>query len=271
MSAARRARVQAERRMGRLVLPTPAGRTVLGLRLDGGVPGWQLRRAGRTFLAPPADVWGRQTLVLGETGSGKTVTALAGAAELLRVGWDVHWIDGKADPDTRRAFLAAAAAAGVTAKDGAAEPIDGWRGGPEAVVNRLLATQEFTEPYYEGLARNVLRAAVGDDAPRSLADLLDRTDKKVLVRAARGDRRTADLLHKLPDKEIDGVRFRYEGIAWAIGTMLDGNWSYEDTRASYIPVGRPENRSQAAEVGAFLLEDCSTGPLLESLRTAEPS
>lgn len=255
VSAARRARVQAGRLMGRLVMPAPADRTVLGLRLDGGVPGWQLRRAGRTFVAPPPEVWGRQTLVLGETGSGKTVTTLAVAAELLRIGWDVHWIDGKADPDTRRAFLAAAAAAGVTARDGAAEPIDGWRGGPDAVVNRLLATQEFTEPYYEGLARNVLRAAVGDDPPRSLAELLDRIDKKVLVRAARGDRRTGELLHKLPDKEIDGVRFRYEGIAWAIGTMLDGNWSYEDVRASYIPVGRPENRTQAAEVGAFLMED----------------
>jgi hypothetical protein len=30
---------------------------------------------------------------------------------------------------------------------------------------------------------------------------------------------------------------------------------YEDTRAAYVPVGRPENRHQAAEVGAFLLED----------------
>jgi hypothetical protein len=36
---------------------------------------------------------------------------------------------------------------------------------------------------------------------------------------------------------------------------LDGRWSYEDSRAAYVPVGRPENRHQAAEVGAFLLED----------------
>jgi len=51
------------------------------------------------------------------------------------------------------------------------------------------------------------------------------------------------------------VRARYDGIAWAVGTALDGGWSYEDTRAAYVPVGRPENRHQAAEVGAFLLED----------------
>jgi type IV secretory pathway TraG/TraD family ATPase VirD4 len=40
-----------------------------------------------------------------------------------------------------------------------------------------------------------------------------------------------------------------------VGATLDGTWSYEDTRAAYVPVGRPENRHQAVEVGAFLLED----------------
>lgn len=255
VSATRRARVQAERRMRTLVPPTPPDRTVLGLRLDGGIRGWQLHRRGGTLVAPPAEVCGRQALILGETGSGKTVTALTLAAELLRIGWNVHWIDGKADRDTRHAFLAAAAAAGIDARDGGAEPIDGWRGGPEAIVNRLLVTQDYSEKYYEGIARTVLRGAVGDDPPHSLAELVDRAEKKVLARALRNDRRAAELVHKLPDREIDGVRFRYEGIAWAIGTMLDGDWPYEDTHASYVPVGRPENRHQAAEVGAFLLED----------------
>ena len=51
------------------------------------------------------------------------------------------------------------------------------------------------------------------------------------------------------------MRARYDGIAWAVGESLDGGWSYEDTHAAYVPVGRPENRHQAAEVGAFLLED----------------
>ncbi len=46
----------------------------------------------------------------------------------------------------------------------------------------------------------------------------------------------------------------------SITTIFPPGWSsrrrsYEDTRAAYVPVGRPENRHQAAEVGAFLLED----------------
>jgi hypothetical protein len=256
LSAARRSRAQAQRTVGRTgAWPEPDGRTVLGVPLSGAVTNWRLPSWRRPVVAAPLDAWRRQTLILGETGSGKTVTALTLAGEALRGSWDVYWIDGKADPDTAKQFIRLARAAGVEARDGTSDPLDGWRGEPEAIINRLLATQAFTEPYYEGIARTVLRHAVADRPPQSFSDLVARLDKRALQRSARDDPEALEAIRALPDKDVAGVRARYDGVAWAVGTTLDGTWSYEDCRAAYVPVGRPENRHQAAEVGAFLLED----------------
>ena len=101
----------------------------------------------------------------------------------------------------------------------------------------------------------MLRHAVGNRPPGSFEELVARLDKRALQRAARDDAEAIEAIRVLPDEDVAGVRARYAGIAWAVGTTLDGAWSYEDTRVAYVPVGRPENRHQAAEVGAFLLED----------------
>jgi hypothetical protein len=255
LSQERRTRTQAQRTVGRAAWPTPDGRAVLGLPLGGNISNWRTTRRRRSVIAAPLDAWRRQALIVGETGSGKTVTALTLAGEALRGGWDVYWIDGKADQTTARQFLASARAAGIDPRDGSHEPLDGWRGDPKAIINRLLATQACTEPYYEGVARTVLRHAVGNRPPRSFDELVARLDKRALQRAARDNAEALEALRALPDKDVAGVRARYDGIAWAVGATLDGSWSYEDTRAAYVPVGRPENRHQAAEVGAFLLED----------------
>jgi hypothetical protein len=251
LSRRRRASRQATRRLRR-AWPLPPDRTVLGAALD---RAGACTRPRAAIVTVPDALWQRQALVVGETGSGKTVTALAIASETLRAGWDVYWVDGKADRDVAAQFLAVARHWGVAALDGGRRPLDGWRGGPDSVVNRLLATQMFTEPYYAGIARNVLRWAVGLDPPHAFGELVERMDKRVLRRAWRHDAAEAEKIRRLPDAEFLGARYRYEGVAWAVGTSLDGDWSYEDTRAAYVPVGRPEHRNQAAEIGAFLLED----------------
>jgi hypothetical protein len=256
MSRRRRAETQAERFVARARWPTPPDRTVLGVRLDGAVTGCTTRFRTRALVAVPLADWGRQALIVGETGSGKTVTALTVADEAMRVGWDVYWIDGKADPDVADRFLTLARCRGLRPVDGSDQPIDGWRGSAESIVNRLLATQRFTEPYYAGIARNVLKWAVTRPGPpRSFAELVARMDQRALRRAWRETPDEADKIRAMLAADFLGARYRYEGVAWAVGATLDGDWSYEDVRAAYVPVGRPEHRDQAEEVGAFLLED----------------
>ena len=256
LSRRRRAEVQAERFLTRARWPTPPDRTVLGVRLDGGISTSTARYWTQQLVAVPLADWGRQALIVGETGSGKTVTALTVASEAMRLGWDVYWIDGKADPEVADRFLTLARHHGLRPADGSQDPVDGWRGSTESIVNRLLATQRFTEPYYAGIARNVLKWAVTRPGPpRSFAELVARMDQRALRRAWRESPDEAAKIRAMAATDFLGARYRYEGVGWAVGATLDGHWSYEDVRAAYVPVGRPEHRDQAEEVGAFLLED----------------
>ena len=252
----RRAQVQADRLVARACWPTPPARTVLGVAVDRGMPSCITRRRAGRFVEIPLADWARQALIVGETGSGKTLTALAVASEAMRAGWDVYWIDGKADRGVAERFLTTARRWGLEPADGSRDPIDGWRGTSESIVNRLLATQRFTEPYYAGIARNVLQWSVTRPAPpRSFAELIARMDQRALRRAWRESPDQADTIRAMPAADFLGARYRYEGVGWAVGATLDGAWSYEDVPAAYVPVGRPEHRDQAEEVGAFILED----------------
>jgi hypothetical protein len=65
-------------------------------------------------------------------------------------------------------------------------PMDGWRGNPAALHNRLMAMLGWTEPYYQDVASLLLRLALnapGEDGPVcSSGQLMARMDPELLVR-----------------------------------------------------------------------------------------
>src|SRR5690606_10030182 len=110
--------------------------------------------------AIPGGLFGEHAVLAGGSGTGKTTTAMRIAREALTAGWRVIVIDGKASQVTQRRFETVADACTVDFQTTAVQPIDGWRGDWAAIHNRLLATQEFREPYWRHATAAVLRWAL---------------------------------------------------------------------------------------------------------------
>ena len=168
----------------------------------------------------PPEVLGRHLVVVGGTGSGKTETLLRlayGAAAQL--GWQVLYVDAKGDPANVGRFVASMRHAGARRIEVFPDaPYDGWRGEPLAVLNRLMAVEDFSEPYYRAITKLMLVEAVKHPigAPRSSTDLIDRLQ-------ARGH-----------GKEGQGGVARYRSFFEVLDGKLDGNWAFEDVDAAYV-------------------------------------
>jgi hypothetical protein len=184
----------------------------------------------------PAAVLGRHLVVVGGTGSGKTETLLRlayGAA--ADFGWQIL-----GDPSNVHRFVGAMRQAGVQRlKVFPGEPYDGWRGEPLALLNRLMAVEDFSEPYYRAVTKLLLAEAVKHPIgpPRSAVDLVDRLQ-------ARGQ-----------GKEAQGAVARYRGFFEVLEGKLDGDWAFEDADAAYVLLDGLALKEEAAGLGRFLVED----------------
>ncbi|NOY54375.1 MAG: DUF853 family protein [Actinobacteria bacterium] len=191
----------------------------------------------------PAPVLGRHLVVVGGTGSGKTETLLRlayGAAADL--GWQVLYLDAKGDPANVSRFVKAMEHAGVgRVKVFPDEAYDGWRGEPLALLNRLMAVEDFSEPYYRATTKLLLAEAVKHPIgpPRSAADLVDR------LRAGNQSR------------EAQGAVARYRAFFEVLDGKLDGDWAFEDVGAAYLLLDGLALKEEATGLGRFLVEDFS--------------
>ena len=205
--------------------------------------------------------WLAHHIVLcGETGTGKTVTALTIVHAAFSLGWRVIYLDAKADDQTRRRFEVVATAAGQQVMSFPPDPIDGWRGGPDALLSRLMRGQEWSDGYYKSVARDVLFAAVnapGADPIGDWPDLLARLDRTWLTTAWCTDEARSRHLASILTHDLSGMAARYWGTASALGADLGGNWSFEDPGlgAAYVALGSPGNTDTAVEMAAWVVED----------------
>jgi hypothetical protein len=181
---------------------------------------------------------GRHTLVVGATGSGKTVTQTWMALRAIAQGMGAVVLDPKGDTEMREQLRAAAGAArrsylewtpaGPTVYNPYA------RGGETEIADKALAGERFTEPHYLrqaqrylGHAVRALRAAEVEVSLSAMVEMLDPARLELLLRSLPGPQVAAthgylDSLTQRQLGDLTGVRDRLAILAESeVGPWLD--------------------------------------------------
>ncbi len=184
------------------------------------------------------DGGGTHTLVVGATGSGKTVTQTWIAARAIAHGMGAVVVDPKGDGGMREELRRAALTAGrpyiewTPAGDSVYNPFA--RGGASEIADKALAGERFTEPHYLRQAQrylgHVVRALRHTGREVSLAAIVEQLDPaqlEILAREvpeaqARATFTYLDSLSARQQSELAGVRDRLAILAESdVGPWLD--------------------------------------------------
>ncbi len=226
------------------VMQAPAqsgGHAVIGAAIMGTLP-WG---HGPWAVLPQAEL-AMQGIVIGRSGSGKTMSLLRLAYVAATVyGYRVYYLDAKGDYNTAISFVAIMRQAGRNPRLFPHEAFNGWQGDGNALLNRLMAVENFSEPYYRTATRRVLSLLCGDQAgpPRNSQAFFRRFDDPLKARA------------NLAPRDLTGIELRYRAFFEALAGKLDAGWSWENTDAGYISLDSLSLREEAASLGRYLVED----------------
>jgi conjugal transfer pilus assembly protein TraD len=195
--------------------------------------------SGRTVSIPfGVEQGATHTLVVGATGSGKTVTQTSIAARAIEQGMGAIVLDPKGDAGLREQVRRAAMLAGRAflewTPDGDYIYNPFARGGASEIADKLLAGERYTEPHYLRQAQrylgHVVRALRHSGAHVSLCTIVEQLDPERLELLARGlpeaDARAIfsylDSLSSRQRIDLAGVRDRLAILAESdIGPWLD--------------------------------------------------
>jgi hypothetical protein len=249
-----------DRRTAQL-LASPKGQKLtapaLGIALDGDLASW---RQGR-YVVPPAQLRGKAMAVVGAPGAGKTITLLRLAYLAGLLGRKVCFVDCKGtDPTLVPALIAAYRLGNPDARIGCwpEQAMDMWRGSPVQVASRLLAVEQFTEPFYQRVASAGLRLALTapDMPPVDGSDeLLRRLDVDELAALWEGRPLQLKDIEAIGD-HLPGARLRYaDFFATLAGAFDRGHWSYEDVDLAVLTVPTLLSKSEADAPCGWCWED----------------
>jgi conjugal transfer pilus assembly protein TraD len=199
-------------------------------------------RAGRAVGIPFAPAAPGHTLVVGATGSGKTVTQTLLAVRAIEQGRGAVVIDPKGDGAMRRELAAAARGAGrrlIEWTPGGPSAYNPYaRGSETEIADRLLAGEQFTEPHYLrqaqrylGHAVRALRACGVEVSLRAAVETLDPATLEQLLRDAPEEPALSgqaylDSLTPRQLRDLAGVRDRLAILAESdTGRWLDAGGS----------------------------------------------
>jgi hypothetical protein len=251
----------------------------LGVRIDGDL-GWADRHG---LVTVPRLMQGRSRLIAGTSGTGKTTDLEREAFAAGRQGRKCFLIDGKGtDPGLVERALAGYLAGNPYAKVALWPelPMDGWRGTPAALHNRLLAMLGWTEPYYKDVASLILRLALnapGEDGPvRSSQQLMARLDPEWLLRVYEPDpdrrREAHSLVGRDQARAVKGAITRFANFFAAVAGGFDAaeqGWSFEDVDFAYFRAPYLAGRGDADACLRLLLEDFAHYATLRKPRRGE--
>jgi hypothetical protein len=181
---------------------------------------------------------GTHALVVGATGSGKTVTQTSIATHAIERGMGAIVLDPKGDGGMREQLRRSALAAGRSflewTPDGERVYNPYARGSASEIADKVLAGERFTEPHYLrqaqrylGHAVRALRATGSPVSLHAIVEHLEPAQLELLVRElpepdARATFGYLDALSPRQHSELAGVRDRLAILAESdVGTWLD--------------------------------------------------
>jgi hypothetical protein len=136
--------------------------------------------------------------------------------------------------------------------------MDMWRGTPAQVQSRLLAVEQFTEPFYQRVASAGLRLALtAPDMPpvEGSDELLRRLDVDELAVLSEGRPLQLKDVEAIAD-HLPGARLRCADFFAALAGAFDrGHWSYEDVDLAVLTVPTLLSKAEADAAMRVVLED----------------